>query len=78
MTASLSDLTNRIIEEHHAYARRELSRLSAPAQKVFLRHGKQHPELECIRDLMNAMAGEICTHMLKESKCFSRGIPRSF
>jgi regulator of cell morphogenesis and NO signaling len=66
MTCSLNELTDHIVEQHHGYARRELNRLTALAEKVFLRHGDKHSDLGKIRDLVNAMANEMSTHMLKE------------
>jgi regulator of cell morphogenesis and NO signaling len=66
MTASLGELAAHIVEQHHAYARSELTRLTALAEKVFLRHGKSHSELGRIRDLVNAMAAEMFAHMFKE------------
>ena len=68
MISSLGTLADHIVEQHHSYARRELTRLTALAEKVFLRHGDKHPELSQIRDLVNAMASEMSTHMLKEEQ----------
>ncbi|MGA8599009.1 MAG: iron-sulfur cluster repair di-iron protein [Bryobacteraceae bacterium] len=68
MTASLGELADYIVEQHHTYARRELTRLTALAEKVFLRHGNMHPELGRVRDLVNAMADEMFTHMFKEEE----------
>lgn len=66
--APLGELADRIVEKHHSYATRELTRLSALAEKVFLRHGERHPSLEKLRDLVNALAAEMCAHMLKEEQ----------
>ncbi len=68
MTSSLGDLSDHIVKQHHGYARRELPRLAALSEKVFLKHGKQHPELGEIRELVNAIASEMSTHMLKEEQ----------
>jgi regulator of cell morphogenesis and NO signaling len=68
MTCSLGELADHIVRQHHDFARRELSRLTALAEKVFLRHGKTHPELGHVRDLVNALASEMSTHMLKEEQ----------
>lgn len=68
MISSLSRLADHIVEQHHTYARRELTRLTALAEKVFLRHGDKHPELGRIRDLVNAIASEMSTHMIKEEQ----------
>ncbi|MBV9085019.1 MAG: iron-sulfur cluster repair di-iron protein [Acidobacteriaceae bacterium] len=68
MTSALSDLADHIVAQHHNYARRELTRLTSLAEKVFLRHGGKHPELGHIRDLVIAMSSEAFTHMLKEEQ----------
>lgn len=66
MTSSLGELADYIVQQHHAYARRELTRLGALSEKVFLRHGDKYPELGQIRDLVNALANEVIAHMCKE------------
>jgi len=66
--SSLGELADHIVEKHHAYATRELTRLSALAEKVFLRHGDKHQHLGLLRDLVNSTAAEMTTHMLKEEQ----------
>lgn len=68
MASSLADLANHIVDQHHAYARRELPRLSALAAKVRARHAHVHPELHQICELVDAMSSGVCTHMLKEEQ----------
>lgn len=68
MTSSLGELADHIVEHHHGLARRELPRLAALGEKVYLRHGQNHPELARIRELVNAIASEMSTHMLKEEQ----------
>jgi regulator of cell morphogenesis and NO signaling len=68
MTASLADLSAYIVEQHHAYAKRELLRLAPLAAKVETRHGHMYPETHQIRELVNALSSEMCTHMLKEEQ----------
>ena len=67
-TSPLADLSAYIVEQHHAYAKRELPRLTALANKVQSRHGHAHPELQQIRELVEAMSSEMGTHMLKEEQ----------
>ncbi len=67
-TAPLAELADHIVEQHHAYAKRELPRLSALAEKVHKRHAHMHPELHQIRELVEAMTSEMCTHMMKEEQ----------
>ena len=66
--ASLGELADHIVQQHHAYATRELTRLSALAEKVFLRHGDKYEHLALLRDLVNATAAEMTAHMLKEEQ----------
>lgn len=68
MTSSLADLSAYIIEQHHAFAKRELPRLAALAVKVEKRHGHVYPELHKLRELVDAMSSEITIHMLKEEQ----------
>jgi regulator of cell morphogenesis and NO signaling len=68
MTASLAELSTYIVEQHHEFAKRELPRLSALAEKVEQRHAHMHPELHQIRELVQAVNSEMSTHMLKEEQ----------
>ena len=62
------ELADHIVEQHHAYSKRELPRLSALAAKVHRRHAHLHPELHQILELVETMSSEMCTHMLKEEQ----------
>ena len=68
LNSSLGELADHIVRQHHVYATRELTRLSALAEKVFSRHGAKHKHLALLRDLVNATAAEMTTHMLKEEQ----------
>ena len=68
MTSSLSELADYIVEQHHAYAKSELPRLAALAAKVHLRHGHMYPELNQIRELIEALSAEVIAHLLKEEQ----------
>ena len=68
MTSSLTELAEYIVEQHHAYAKSELPRLAALAAKVHLRHGHMYPELNQIRELLEAMNAEVGSHLLKEEQ----------
>src|SRR5579871_6353918 len=65
MLCPLAELSNYIVEEHHAYARRELPRLAALAAKVETRHGQRFPEIHQICELVSALSSEMFTHMVK-------------
>lgn len=68
MTSSLTELAEYIVEQHHAYAKKELPRLLALASKVHLRHGHAHPELNRVRELVEALSNEVGSHLLKEEQ----------
>ena len=64
--AKLADLAAYIVEQHHAFVRREAPRLEALTGKVAEKHGERNPELSSIRDLFAAIAQEFFAHMMKE------------
>lgn len=66
--APLGELSDHIVERHHKHAKRELPRLSALAAKVHMRHGHVHPELNQLQELVETLASEMSTHMLKEEQ----------
>mgnify|MGYP001547687491 FL=1 len=68
MTSSLADLADHIVTRHHAYAKTELPRLAALAEKVYLRHGHMYPELNQVRETVEALSSEMGTHMMKEEQ----------
>jgi regulator of cell morphogenesis and NO signaling len=68
LTSSLSELTDHIVNKHHAYTRQEGPRLTALASKVRIRHGHIYPELHQLCELIDAMSSEMLTHMLKEEQ----------
>ena len=51
---------------HHAYVRRALPSLLAQAHKVAASHGRGHPELHEVVELVEALAEEMTSHMFKE------------
>lgn len=60
------ELIDHIIQTHHAYSRSELTRLLPLAEKVWNRHGENHPELERVMNVVQEMANELFVHMRKE------------
>jgi regulator of cell morphogenesis and NO signaling len=66
LTCPLPELTDHIIEKHHAFSRRQLPVLIALAAKVNMRHGANRPELAKLHELVDALARELSTHMMKE------------
>ena len=66
--ASMQELMQHIVDQHHGYVRREAPRLGVMLEKVVSRHGEAHPELKSIQELFAAMAEELFAHMMKEEK----------
>ena len=64
--AGMDVLTAHIVDQHHAYVRREAPRLAGLLEKVVSKHGAAHGELAAIRELFTAMAEELFAHMQKE------------
>jgi regulator of cell morphogenesis and NO signaling len=64
--SALADLATHIVEQHHAFVRREAPRLETLAGKVAEKHGERHPETPQIRDVFTAIAQELFAHMMKE------------
>src|SRR5437764_715838 len=51
----LGELIQHIVQNHHAYVRRETPRIEALLTKVVAKHGSAHPELSQIQALFIAM-----------------------
>jgi len=68
MDASLTELIAHIEATHHAYLRIELPRLDALLEKVLGAHGENHPELDEVFDLFQALASDLMPHLMKEEQ----------
>jgi len=64
--ASLAELCDHIVGQHHAYLSEELPRLRELAVKVARAHGDRHPELAEVEATFTAVADELEQHMAKE------------
>jgi regulator of cell morphogenesis and NO signaling len=62
----LAALITHIQETHHQYTREEIGRFGPLFAKVCSAHGKNHPELLRIRDLLQGLTNELVPHLLKE------------
>ena len=60
------ELIDYIVQKHHVFTRSELTRLLPLAEKVWSRHGENHPELLKIRNILQELADELFVHMRKE------------
>lgn len=62
----LHRLADHIVEKHHTYVRESTPLLREFADKIAQVHGVRHPELLRIRDLVDALLGELEEHMEEE------------
>lgn len=63
---TLTQLSEYIVNTHHAYVKKELPLIYAYLQKVSFKHGERHPELYNIFELFTAVKEEMEGHMKKE------------
>ena len=66
--ATVHELVDHIVAQHHGYLREELPPLAALVDKVAQAHGDAHPELTEVRDTFAEVADELDRHMLKEEQ----------
>ena len=62
----LSELIDYILEKHHTFTRDEMERITALAEKVASKHGRNHPELQGVRSLFLKLCDDLRPHMFKE------------
>ncbi len=65
---SLDLLAEYIVNTHHSYVRNNLPIIRNIGEKVMKVHGKSHPELLNIYDLIEEISIELNAHMLKEER----------
>jgi regulator of cell morphogenesis and NO signaling len=63
---NLTQLSDYIIQTHHAYVKNEMPQIYAYLQKVSSKHGERHPELYKIFQTFAAVNEEMEGHMKKE------------
>lgn len=61
-------LTDYIVNTHHAYVRKALPDVQFYARKVARVHGSRHPELIPVLQLVEKIAQEMTSHMVKEEQ----------
>lgn len=77
LKASLTELMDHIEATHHATLRAELPRLADLLQKVLRAHGENHPELQDVEGIFQALAADLMPHLMKEEQIlfpFIRGL----
>jgi regulator of cell morphogenesis and NO signaling len=67
-TEPLAEIVAHIENTHHKYTREEIARLTPLLARVCSVHGKNHPELEKMRNTFHGLAQELTMHMMKEEK----------
>lgn len=65
---SLNALIDFILETHHVYTRDELDRFRVLAADVARAHGKTHPEVLKVQELLHGLDRELTPHMMKEEQ----------
>jgi regulator of cell morphogenesis and NO signaling len=55
-----------IIDVHHIFTRKELTRLAPLVEKVVRVHGQRHEELPRVLELFDALAADLWPHLIKE------------
>ncbi len=64
----LDKLADHIVATHHAYLVRELPRLQQMADRVAKVHGDKDERLGELASVVNALADELASHMMKEER----------
>ena len=63
---NLTQLSDYIVQTHHAFVKNEMPQIHAYLQKVSSKHGERHPELYKIFQIFAAVKEEMESHMKKE------------
>src|SRR6185437_7399413 len=65
---SLASLMEHIVDTHHVFCRREVTRVALLSKEAIDNQGKDHPELKRIHDLFFQMSRDLLMHLLKEEQ----------
>jgi len=63
---SLAELIAHIVGTHHAYVRTQVPEITRLVDKVYSKHGENHPELALIQSTFQGLGQELMMHMMKE------------
>lgn len=66
--ASLAELIDHILTNHHVFTKAEMLRLQALLTKVVDVHGENHPELHRVESTFHGLCRELNPHMFKEEQ----------
>lgn len=65
---TLIDLINQIVQVHHSFCRREMTRLSLLFKEAIAAHGREYPELKKMGALFAKMVRDLEMHLVKEEQ----------
>lgn len=65
-TAPLKQLTDHIVQKHHAFSRGHLDLIRELAERVERRHGASHPEVFQVREVFASVSAELKNHFFCE------------
>jgi regulator of cell morphogenesis and NO signaling len=65
---TLSELIDHILETHHSFTKKEITRLEALADKVIEAHSENHRELIGVGELVHLLCTDLKPHMFKEEQ----------
>jgi regulator of cell morphogenesis and NO signaling len=65
---SLPELITHILDTHHVFTKSEMDRLQLLADKVLNAHGRNHPELVHLDELLTRLCDDLKPHMFKEEQ----------
>jgi regulator of cell morphogenesis and NO signaling len=65
---SLAELITHILDTHHVFTKSEMDRLQLLADKVLNAHGRNHPELVHLDELLTRLCDDLKPHMFKEEQ----------
>jgi regulator of cell morphogenesis and NO signaling len=63
---SLTELMSHIVKTHHGFIRTQIPEIERLMDKVYSKHGANHPELGHIRSVFHGLGQDLLTHLLKE------------
>jgi len=65
-SGSLAELIAHIVGRHHVFVRTQAPEIESLIEKVYTKHGANHPELEKIRNVFHDLGQELMMHLMKE------------
>jgi len=77
LSGSLSELIAHIVRTHHVFLRTRIPEIGKLTDKVYEKHGANHPELGQVRAVFHALGEELMTHLLKEENILFPFIERT-